>query len=261
MVLFVPSSIVSAKEPITVYLAGDSTMAQKLPEKRPETGWGEFLQAFFDDQKVKVENHAKNGRSTRTFIEEKLWQRIIEKLKPGDYVFIQFGHNDSSKEKVERYASPDEYRANLVRFISEVRERNAGPVLLTPVMRRRFDKDGKFYDTHGVYPDIVRAVAVESRVPLIDMHRLSERVIKQCGVEGSKALFLHLKPNENANYPNGVTDNTHFTPLGAETLAALVVGELQTSKLDLAKRLLKSKAGTLRRPCMSSATVSTFFRQ
>jgi lysophospholipase L1-like esterase len=255
------SALLSAKEPITVYLAGDSTMAQKLPEKRPETGWVEFLQGFFDAEKVRVENHAKNGRSTRTFIEEKLWQGVLEKLKKGDYVFIQFGHNDSSKDKVKRYTSPDEYRTNLVRFISDVRARKAEPVLLTPVMRRRFDKHGNFYDTHGVYPDIVRAVAVENRVPLIDMHRLSERVIKECGVEGSKALFLHLKPNENANYPNGVTDNTHFTPLGAETMAALVVDELRTSRIDLAKRLLKSKAGTLRLPCMSSATVSTFFRQ
>ncbi len=111
------STIVSAKEPITVYLAGDSTMATKLPEKRPETGWGEFLQDFFDERKVKVENRAKNGRSTRTFIEEKLWDRIVSELRKGDYVFIQFGHNDQSKEKVERYTSPDDYRRNLVRFI------------------------------------------------------------------------------------------------------------------------------------------------
>lgn len=250
--------VVSAKEPITIYLAGDSTMALKLPEKRPETGWGEFLQGFFDAEKVKVENHAKNGRSTRTFIEEKLWQGILQKLKKGDYVFIQFGHNDSSKEKVERYTSPEEYRANLLRFISDVRARKAEPVLLTPVMRRRFDKDGNSYDTHGVYPDVVRAVAMENKVLLIDMHRLSDRVIRECGVEGSKALFLHLKPNESANYPNGLTDNTHFNPLGAETMAALVVGELRTSKSDLARRLLESKAGTLRQPCTSS---TTFLRQ
>ena len=126
-----------AKEPITVYLAGDSTMAQKQPDKRPETGWGEALQKFFDERRVRVENHAQNGRSTRTFISENRWQAIIAKLKPGDYVLIQFGHNDESKEKVDRYTPPEDYRKNLVRFVEDVREKRATPVLLTPLMRRR----------------------------------------------------------------------------------------------------------------------------
>ena len=98
---------------ITIYLAGDSTMAQKLPEKRPETGWGQSLQKFFREDRVRVENHAQNGRSTRTFISEQRWQAIIDKLKKGDYVFIQFGHNDESKEKVDRYTPPEDYRRNL----------------------------------------------------------------------------------------------------------------------------------------------------
>ena len=165
--------------PITVYLAGDSTMAEKLPEKRPETGWGEALQSFFDNNKVQIENHAKNGRSTRTFIEENLWQAIIDKVKKGDYVFIEFGHNDAAKDRTERYTPPEDYRKNLIRFITEVRQKDAIPVLLTPVMRRRFDKDGNFQDSHGEYPDIVRAVAVEKKVALIDMHRRSETVLKQ----------------------------------------------------------------------------------
>src|SRR5437764_15446227 len=108
--LFLLLGIAGGQAPITIYLAGDSTMAEKLPEKHPETGWGEFLQKFFNEDKVKVKNHAKNGRSTRTLIEEKLWQGIIEKLKEGDYVFVQFGHNDESKEKVDRYTSPIDYR-------------------------------------------------------------------------------------------------------------------------------------------------------
>ena len=123
--------------PITIYLAGDSTMAEKLPEKRPETGWGEALQKFLNPDKVKIENHAKNGRSTRTFVEERLWQAIIDKLKKGDYVFIEFGHNDAAKDRTDRYTPPEDYRRNLVRFITEVREKKAIPVLLTPVMRRR----------------------------------------------------------------------------------------------------------------------------
>src|ERR687883_1662895 len=211
------------KEPITVYLAGDSTMAEKQPDKRPETGWGEMLQKHFDENKVKIENHAQNGRSTKSFIAEGRWQAIVDKLKPGDYVLIQFGHNDESKEKGDRYTPPEDYRKNLVRFVADVREKKAIPVLLTPVMRRRFDKDGVFQDTHGEYPDIVRGVAREQKVALIDMHRKSERVLKQYGPEESRKLFLQLKPGENPNYPQGVEDNTHFSPLGADIMAGLAV--------------------------------------
>lgn len=223
--------------PITIYLAGDSTMAPKLPDKRPETGWGEMLQAFFDEKQVKIENHAQNGRSTRTFISENRWAAIVEKLIPGDYVFIQFGHNDSSKEKVDRYTSPDDYRANLIRFVNEVRDKKAIPVLLTPVMRRRFDGAGVFYDTHGVYPDIVRSVAAAKKVALIDMHRRSEQVLKEYGPEASKKLFLQLKAGENTNYPNGIEDNTHFSPQGAKTMAGLAVEGLRDQHLKLAKFL------------------------
>lgn len=225
------------KKSITVFLAGDSTCANKLPDKRPETGWGEMLGKFFQDGKVKIENRAMNGRSTRNFISEGRWQSIIDQLKKGDHVFIQFGHNDSSKEKVDRYTSPEDYKKNLIRFISEVRAKKANPVLLTPVMRRRFDKNGNFYDSHGEYPDIVRIVAEEYKVALIDMHRKSEKVIKQYGMEESKKLFLWLKPNENQNYPNGIEDNTHFNPLGAETMAGLVVDGIRETKIGLSKYL------------------------
>ncbi|PYS84166.1 MAG: GntR family transcriptional regulator [Acidobacteria bacterium] len=227
----------SGKGPITVYLAGDSTMAQKQPDKRPETGWGEELQKFFDEGEVKIENHAQNGRSTRTFIAENRWQAIVAKLKEGDYVFIQFGHNDESKDKGDRYTPPDEYRKNLARFVSDAREKGAIPVLLTPLMRRRFDKQGVFQDTHGEYPDIVRAVAAAERAALIDLHRKSEKVIKEYGPEGSRKLFLQFKPGENPNYPQGVEDNTHFSPLGAEVMAGLAVEGIREQKLGLAKFL------------------------
>ena len=227
---------------VTIYLAGDSTMAQKLPEKRPETGWGEALSAFFKADKVRVDNHAQNGRSTRTFIAEKRWQAIVDKLRKGDYVFIQFGHNDQAKEKVERYTSPEDYRRNLLGFINDVRSKKAMPVLLTPVMRRRFDKDGNFYDTHGEYPDIVRAVAAENKVALLDMHRESEKVIRRYGLEGSRKLFLQLTPGENANYPNGIEDNTHFSPLGAEQMAGVAIAAIGGQKLGLARYLNKDQS-------------------
>ena len=130
--------------PITIYLAGDSTMAEKQPDRRPETGWGEALQKFFPADKVRIANHAQNGRSTKSFIAEGRWQVIVDKLNQGDYVFSQFGHNDESKDKGDRYTPPAEFRLNLIRFINEVRAKRATPVLLTPVMRRRFDKEGKF---------------------------------------------------------------------------------------------------------------------
>jgi lysophospholipase L1-like esterase len=228
------------KRQITIYLAGDSTMAQKQPDKRPETGWGEELQKFFPQDKVRIENQAQNGRSTKSFIAEGRWQAIVDKLKKGDYVFIQFGHNDESKDKGDRYTPPAEFHSNLVRFISEVKAKQAIPVLLTPVMRRRFDKEGKFFDTHGEYPDIVRAVAKQEFVALIDMHRKSEQVIKQYGVEESRKLFLQLKPGDNPNYPKGVEDNTHFSPLGAALMAAEAVAGIREQKLGLAKYLKKN---------------------
>lgn len=229
----------AAQTPVTIYLAGDSTMAQKLPEKQPETGWGEALGQFFRENSVRIDNRAKNGRSTRTFISEGLWQGIIDSLHQGDFVFIQFGHNDESKEKTDRYTPPADYRANLIRFVSEVRAKRAIPVLLTPVMRRRFDDKGIFFDTHGEYPDIVRAVAREYRVPLIDMHRKSEVVLKQYGAEPSRKLFLQLKAGENPNYPNGIEDNTHFSPQGARVMASLVVDGIRELHLALAKFLKK----------------------
>jgi lysophospholipase L1-like esterase len=241
-VVLLLASVVRAHEPITVFLAGDSTMAQKLPEKRPETGWGEALQQHFDARKVRIENHAQNGRSTRTFISENRWQVIVDQLKPGDYVLIQFGHNDESKEKIDRYTPPDDYRKNLLRFVADVRAKRATPVLLTPVMRRRFDAQGVFHDTHGEYPDIVRAVAAEQKVALIDMHRESERALKQYGAEGSRKLFLQLRAGENANYPQGVEDNTHFSPLGAEIMASLAVEGIKEQRLGLAKFLKRNAA-------------------
>lgn len=230
---------VSAPAQITVYLAGDSTCANKLPEKRPETGWGEMMQQYFDSAKVVIDNQAQNGRSTKTFISEGRWQAIVDKLKKGDFVFVQFGHNDSSKEKGERYTPPDAYRANLIRFIGDVKAKKANIVLMTPVMRRRFDKDGNFVDSHGEYPDIVRSVAKEQKVPLIDMHRKSEAVIKRYGVEGSRVLFLQLKPDENPNYPKGIEDNTHFVPKGAEEIAKLAIEGIREDKLKLRKYLKK----------------------
>jgi len=231
------SIVAGQKHVFTIFMAGDSTMAIKQPDKRPETGWGEMLGQYFKDGTVKIDNRAMNGRSTKSFISEGRWQALVNDVQKGDYVFIQFGHNDESKDKGERYTPPEDFRANFIRFVSDVRGKGGYPVLLTPVMRRRFDKGGKFYDTHGEYPDIIRSAAKEQGVPLIDMHRKSEAVIVRYGDEGSRKLFLQLKPGENPNYPNGVEDNTHFNPLGADEMAKLAVEGIRASKLGLKKYL------------------------
>lgn len=237
LVIFIAIFSSAAPSQVRIFLAGDSTCADKLPEKRPETGWGEMFGKHFKDGKVKIENRAMNGRSTKTFISEGRWQKIIDEMHKDDWVFVQFGHNDSSKEKGERYAPPELYRANLIKFVDEVRAKKGNIVLLTPVMRRRFDKEGKFVDSHGEYPDIVRSVASDKKVPLIDMHHKTETMIVKYGVEGSRSLFLQLKPDEHQNYPKGIDDNTHFNSKGADEVAALVVEGVKEEKLKLRKLL------------------------
>lgn len=245
-VVLVLACRVYGQQPVTIHLAGDSTMAEKLSEKRPETGWGECLQSFFDPERVRVKNYAKNGRSTRTFISEGLWASLLEQVHNGDYVVIQFGHNDESKEKVDRYTPPEDFRKNLIRFIQDVREKKATPILMTPLMRRRFDTDGHLQDTHGEYPDIVRGVAEEYKIALIDMHQKSRVVLEHYGPEPSRALFLQLKAGENPNYPNGIEDNSHFSPAGAQIMASMAVDGIREDKLPLTSFLKEQPAGATR---------------
>jgi len=221
--------------PITVWLAGDSTMAPKQPDKRPETGWGEALQPCFDSTVVRIANRAVNGRSTRSFVAEGRWKAIVDSLQAGDYVFIQFGHNDE-KVGTANYSSPDDYRHNLVRFVDDVRSHGGHPVLFTPVVRRRFDGE-RLVDTHGAYPDAARAAANEAHVPLVDMTRASAALVEPMGPDSSRTLWLHLEPGANANYPAGVHDDTHFNPLGARRMAGLAIDALRALHLDLATQL------------------------
>jgi lysophospholipase L1-like esterase len=233
------TSVTQPPKKITVYLIGDSTIADKSPDKFPETGWGTPFKSFFDSTVV-VENHAKNGRSTRTFISENRWQPISDALREGDYVFIQFGHNDESKEKVDRYTSPDDYKANLRKFILETRSKKATPVLLTPVTRRRF-KDGQIQETHLEYSKLVHDVAAEEKVHFIDLDTKSRALLQETGEEPSKLLFLQLKPGEHPNYPEGKDDNTHFNELGARKIAQLVLSDIIALRLELADRIIKRK--------------------
>ena len=181
-----------AEKKIHVFMIGDSTMADKPLADNPERGWGQLFPKYFTDE-VQIKNNAVNGRSTKSFIKEGRWDSVMKYLQKDDYVFIQFGHNDQKIEDTNRYAAPKTlYRENLIRFVNDTRSKGANPILLTPVMRRKFDTNGKFVDQHGEYPDVVRAIAKEMNVPLIDLHKSSQALIEQHGVEGSKNLFLWI---------------------------------------------------------------------
>ena len=225
---------------ITIYLIGDSTIANKAVSAFPETGWGMPFSIMFDSSVV-VDNRAKNGRSTSSFIAENLWQPIADNLKPGDYVFVQFGHNDEVKEKVGRYTTPEDYKKNLRKFITETRAKKSNPVLLTPVTRRKF-VDGKIQETHPEYSKLVVEVAKEQNVPLIDLDKLSRELLQEFEEEKSKLLFLQLQPGEHPNYPDGKEDNTHFSELGARKMAQIVLNEVRNLNLELASRIVKAPA-------------------
>jgi len=220
-----------------IYLIGDSTMANKVRATFPETGWGMPLATFFDTTVV-VDNRAQNGRSTRTFLAENRWQPVVDNLQPGDYVFIQFGHNDESQNYPDRYTSPEDYRRNLIKFVTETRSRKANPVLLTPVTRRYFDKDGRIKETHVLYSAATMAVAKEYKVTLVDMDKLSRELLQKLGDENSKLLFMELAPGDHPNYPLGRHDNTHFNELGARKMAQLAVNDLIAQHVALAEEHL-----------------------
>jgi lysophospholipase L1-like esterase len=213
-----------------VHLAGDSTMADKPTEPpNPEHGWGQLLPKFFKEPAMIV-NHAANGRSTRSFITEGRWQKLVDALRPGDWVIIQFAHND---EKIFPNAR-GEFQNNLRRFVADVRAKQANPILATPCVRRSFDEAGKLVDTHGDYPEAVRAVAAETKVPFLEMTRLSMELEERHGPEGSKHLHLWIGAGVYQRQLEGYQDNTHYSAYGAERVAALAVQEIIRLQLPLA---------------------------
>jgi lysophospholipase L1-like esterase len=236
-ILIFMAFFLSEKKKITIWLCGDSTMSIKEKRVHPETGWGMPF-AYFWDSTVTIENLARNGRSTRSFREEKIWDRFLNKGGEGDFVFIQFGHNDEVPAK-KTYTTETEFKSNLKKFISETKIKRAMPVLLTPVARRKFDAQGKIEGTHDVYSQIVRDVANEESVYLIDLDIKSQQLYQQMGVEHSKLLFLHLEPGEHPNYPNGKEDNTHFSELGARLIAQIVLSEIRSLIPGLSDRIVQ----------------------
>jgi len=220
---------------ITVFIVGDSTAANKQPKAFPETGWGMELQAFFKNE-VKVDNRALNGRSTKSFINEKRWEAVLNELKEGDFVLIEFGHNDEKIEKPEVGTSLEDYQTNLVKYIRETQAKKANPILLTPIARRNF-VNGVLIATHKGYPGIVRKLADSLHIPLIDMERKTESLLTKLGDAPSKKLFNHVDSGH-VNYPKGKKDDTHLSPEGAKTFAGLVVDGIKETKIKLAAYLI-----------------------
>ena len=241
----------SSSKLTTIFVIGDSTAAEKSnPKGNPERGWGMVLQGCFDD-KILVDNHAVNGRSSKSFIDEGRWQKVLDRIKPGDYVFIQFGHNDE-KPKPDRHTDPGStFDANLKKFIVETREKGGFPVLFNAVVRRCYyseelknDDDEKLrskvydgneqinsdtlIDTHGAYVVAPRKVAREMNVPFVDATKITHDIETKMGVVGSRKLHMWFLPGENPQVPKGKKDNTHYNIYGAHVIAnalADVVGE------------------------------------
>ena len=214
----------------TIHLVGDSTMAEKdLPKAGEERGWGMMFQNFLDPEAVKVVNYAQNGRSTKSFIDLGLWDKVYSAVKPGDYVFIEFGHNDAKADDPVRYAPAyGAYQENLRTFIDGVREKGGTPVLLSPIARRWF-KEGKLdRNCHTDYPAAMEAVAKEKGVTFIDMTTPTLDWIEGLGDDASKAFFM---------ISTGKNDNTHLVPAGARKVTEIVCDKIKEQIPEIAEHL------------------------
>ncbi len=234
----------------TIFVIGDSTAANKdLSKGKLERGWGMALQCFFDDN-IRVDNHAVNGRSSLSFINEGRWDKVLEKIKPGDYVIIQFGHNDEKAPK-DRHTDPGStFDYNLAKYVRETREHGGIPVLMNCVVRRNFlvkapeiaddellrnstFKDGvkmvegdSLIDTHGLYRQAPRDVAERMNVHFVDANQITHDLEQGLGKEGSKKLHMWYLPGTEPTEPNGKQDNTHYNIYGAHVVAKLLADAL-----------------------------------
>ena len=222
-----------------IHMIGDSTMADKpVIPANPERGWGQMLPVFFKDT-VRVKNYARNGRSTKSFIAEGLWDKVVAELKPGDFVIIQFGHNDEKTGNPNVGTAPSgEYAANLLRFIREARGRQAIPILATPVSRRKFDGAGVLKNTHGAYAEAARKVAEAERVPLLELFTATEKLLQQLGPESSKRMFVWVPEGEFSPGSKKIQDDTHFNSYGASRVCDLAVAEIKSKAPALASHLV-----------------------
>jgi lysophospholipase L1-like esterase len=222
---------------VNVWMIGDSTMANKQPDKTPETGWGMVMNEFVKAN-VTVHNHALNGRSSKSFLDEGRWKAIYDSIQPGDYVIIQFGHNDEKPAEKLHTDPSTTYKQLLKKYIDESRAKGANPIICSSIVRRHFDEKGNLKDTHGAYIAAAREIALETGTPYVDMEAKTRTLVAGLGSEKSKSLYLFCKPGEYSNRKDGVQDSTHLNRSGALQVAGLFVKEVKKQKLPLG-RLLK----------------------
>ena len=250
----------------TIFMIGDSTMANKdTTNGKQERGWGMVLQEYFDPEYIRIDNHAVNGRSSLSFINEKRWDKVLEKLKPGDYVIIQFGHNDE-KPKADRHTDPGStFDYNLAKFVRETREHGGIPILMNCVVRRNFfvqapenDDDEKLrtttfqdgvkmiegdtlIDTHGLYRVAPRDVAERMNCHFVDANQITHDLEQGLGREASKKLHMWFLPGEEPSVPQGRQDNTHYNVYGAHVVASLLADAICEEVPVLSKYRVKAQ--------------------
>ena len=219
----------------TLHLIGDSTMSIKPNLYYPERGWGMTLPGFMS-QELEILNHAANGRSTKRFIDEGRWGKALSEMKEGDYVLIQFGHNDQKKEDPARYASAEkDYPAYLHRYIKDVREKGATPMIASSICRRHFDEQGNLKHTLDDYVNAARDVAEDEKVAFFDMNKLTCDYFEQEGDAATVRYFLRIPPGVYTRYPDGKNDDTHLNTLGAAVVAQFFIKDLKAKGHPLAK--------------------------
>lgn len=222
-----------ANELPTVYLAGDSTVQTYDPYWKPQAGWGQMIQDFFS-REVTFKNHAIGGRSSKSFIVEGRLDEVLRNIQPGDFFFIQFGHNDATISVPDRYASPADYKIYLKTYVEGTRQRGATPILVTPMGRRDYNADaGKFNVSFPEYVAAMKEVASELKVDLVDLSSLSVAYYNSIGFEATRAVFLHLDAGIYGAFPNGSADNTHFQEYGAIQMARLLAKGIEQLNIPL----------------------------
>lgn len=222
-----------------LFLAGDSTVTDQPASGYPYTGWGQMLAEHLSDG-IAVWNHARSGRSTRSFLAETRWNRLMRHMRAGDCLLIQFAHNDEKED--ERGTEPfSTYKENLKLYIDGARKIGAHPVLSAPMHRRFFDEAGQITNTHGSYIEAMRQVAEEERVPFINLAAASKRLYEELGEERTKDIFMWSEPGEYATLPEGTQDNTHFSERGGRAIAGLVAGCIRSGKLEPLYSFLRMK--------------------
>ena len=233
--------------PARIFIASDSTAQDYKPNRYPQSGWGTMLRCAVDGG-VTVENRAIGGRSTRSFVAEGRLDGIARDIRAGDTLLIQFGHNDASADKPERFTSIPDYEINLRRMIDVARKAGAQPVILTPVTRRSFD-GMRVEPSFPTYAEAARAVAEQTRTPLIELGTLSGKLVERAGPDASKRYFLHYTAaDKTPGFPDGVSDDTHFSEMGARAVADIVADRLRALRLPVSKHIAS------RRPALTRTT-------